>query len=95
MTKRRFGARSSRAVEIGRSAVEVRLQDGADVLVARLAQVPVDAERCVDERRLLHVEPHEVPEPGGVSDQLADVGARELLVEGKPEMGELERDVDA
>ena len=36
-----------------------------------------------------------LPRAGRMRDELADVRARELLVEGEPEMGELERDVDA
>ena len=82
-------------LEIAGRAVEVRLEHGADVLVALLAQAPVDTERCVDERRLLHVEAHEVPEPRCVRHQLADVRACELLVESETEVGELQRDVDA
>ncbi len=35
-----------------------------------------------------------LPTPGGVRDELADVRARERLVEGEPEVGQLERDVD-
>ena len=35
-----------------------------------------------------------LPTAGGVRDELADVGARELLVEGEAEMGQLERHVD-
>ena len=81
-------------LEVGRRAVEVRLEDGADVVVALLAQRPEHAQRRVDERRLLHVEPDEVADAGGVRDELADVRARELLVEAEPEVRQLQRDVD-
>ena len=88
------GRQVEERLEVGGRAVEVRLQDGADVLVTVLAQRPVHPERRIDEGRLLHVEPDEVPARGGVGDELADVGLRELLVEGEPEVRELERDVD-
>ena len=82
-------------LEIGRRAVEVGLQHRADVLVALLAEAAVDAQRRVDVERLLHVEPDEVAAGGGVRDELADVRARELLVEGEAEVRQLQRDVDA
>src|SRR5512133_4292848 len=56
---------------------EVRLQDGADVLVPALAQAAVDAERGVDVARLLHVDADEVPPGRGVLDELGDVASRE------------------
>ncbi len=95
MTRRRFGRSGSELREIVLAAVEVRLQDGADAVEAVLAQPAVDAERRVDERRLLHVDADERVEVAGVLDEPLDVPVRELLVELEPEMGELEGDVRA
>ena len=94
MTKRRFGSSGSSSSRSPGRAVEVRLEHGADVRVTLLAERPEHAQRRVDERRLLHVEPDEVADAGGMGDELADVRARELLVEAEPEVGQLERDVD-
>src|SRR5581483_8448523 len=79
--------------EVVLGAVEVGLEDGADVVVTALAQAPVDAERRVDVGGLLHVDPDEVAERRGVLDELGEVAERELLVDRETEMGELERDV--
>ena len=80
--------------EVALRADEVRLEHGADAVVTRLAQPPVDPERRVDDARLLHVDPHEAPEALGHVHDALDVRVRELLVELEAEMRELERDVD-
>ena len=80
-------------VEVVRSAVEVRLQDRADVLVARGPQALVDPERRVDELGLLHVDAHEEVAARGVRDEAFDVRVRGLLVEGEPEVRQLQREV--
>ena len=73
--------------------VEVRLEHGPDCVVALAAQALVRAQRHVDERRLLHVDADERPEPLGPTYEPLDVRVRELLVDVQPQMRELERDV--
>ena len=93
MTKRRLGASGSSDSRSLLGPEEVRLQHGADVVVTRLAQPAVDAERRVDDARLLHVDPDEAAEPLRDLDDPLDVRVRDLLVELEAEMGQLERDV--
>ena len=82
-------------LEIGFAAVEVRLEDGADVVVACFAEPAVDAERGFDARRLLHIHAEEVAVPRGMPDELRDIPVRELLVEREAKVRQLERDVRA
>ena len=78
---RRFGCSGSSDSRSSGGAVQVRLEDGADVVVAGLAQAAVDPQREVDERRVLHVDTDEVPEAPGFGDEPLDVRVAELLVE--------------
>ena len=89
------GGERQQPVEVVGSAVEVRLQDRADVLVARSPQALVDPERRVDELGLLHVDAHEEIATRGVRDEALDVRMRGLLVEGEPEVRQLQREVGA
>src|ERR1035437_1485833 len=72
---------------------EVRLQDGADVVVTGLAQAPVDAEGRLDPLRLLHVDADEVVERGRFAHEPLDVAVRDIFAVVEAEMGELEDDV--
>ena len=81
MTSRRFGCERQQLVEVARRPVQVGLQDAADVVVAALAELAVDAERRVDDGGLLHVDAHRVAERGGMGDDRGDVLERELLVD--------------
>ena len=92
MTSRRFGASGSSDVEVVGRAVEVGLQHGADVVEALFAQPAVDAQRRVDELRLLHVD---ADERSPRSSSCAMFVVRELLVDLEPEVRELQRDVRA
>ena len=64
-------------LEIVGCPVEVRLEHRADVVEARFAQPSIDAERRVDELRLLHVDPDERP----LLEQAAQVLEGQLLVD--------------
>ena len=92
--KPQVGAQREQGRQIGLGAVEVRLQHGADVLVARLTEAAVDPQGRLDQARLLHVDPNEVPELARPLDEALDVHVGQLLVELEAEMSELERDVD-
>ena len=74
-------------------AAQVGLQHHAQVLVPRLAQLPVQAQRVVRRRRVLHVDPDEVPVRRGVPDDVLEVLAAEVVREVEPERGELHADV--
>ena len=69
-------------------------EHAADGLAAALAQACVDAQRRVDEARLLHVDADEVAERRRVVDDGGDVLEGELLVDQQPEMRQLHRHVD-
>ena len=73
---------------VGRS-VEVGLEHGADVVESRLAQPAEDAERRVDELRLLHVDSDERP----LLEQAAEVLEGQLLVDVEAEVRELQRHI--
>ena len=90
---RRFGRAREQALEVVRRAVEVRLEHGSDAIVPGGAEALVDAQGRVDVLRLLHVDADERAERAGVRDQALDVRVRDLLVEGEPEVRQLERDV--
>ena len=80
-------------LEVVRRPVEVRLKDAADVLAAALTEPAVDAERRVDDARVLHVDPHEVAALGRVVDERAHVLVCQLLVDQEPQVGQLDRQV--
>ena len=82
-------------LEVGGRAVQVRLQDDADILVPAPPQALVDLEGRGDEPRLLHVDPHELAETAGVGDDPLEVVVRRLGVERESEVRELESDVRA
>ena len=75
--------------------VQVRLQHRPDAFEALLSQPAVAAQRRVDERRLLHVDPDEGPEALRVLYEPLYVRVRELVIELEAEVRELERDVRA
>ena len=76
-------------VDVVDRPAQVGLEDDADVLVAGLAQLAVEAERVVGAARVLHVDADEVPAPGRVADDALEVGAAELVAELQPERGQL------
>src|SRR5829696_2218977 len=82
-------------LEVARRAVQVRLEDGPDVVEACLAQPPVRAQRRVDVPRLLHVDADEGAAAARVLDEPEHVRVRELLVDVEAEVGELQRHVAA
>ena len=90
---RRFGRDGSSRWRSSGAAVEVGLQDGADALEPGGAQPLVDPQRPADVVRLLHVDPDERAQLAGARDEPGDVLVRGFLVEGEPEVRELERDV--
>ena len=69
------------------------LEHDADVVEPRLAQLPVEPQRVVGRRRVLHVDPHEVAALGGVTNDGLEVPPAELVAELEPEPSELHRDV--
>ena len=74
---------------------EVRLENGADLVEPALSEPTVDAERRVDELRLLHVDPDEAAAFGCVLDEQAHVLEREFFVDLEPEVRQLQRGVGA
>ena len=81
------------AREIALRPPQVRLEDDADVLVALGAERPVELERSVGGRRVLHVDPHEVPARGCVSDDSLEALTTELEIELEPEPRQLHRHI--
>src|SRR3954462_8816363 len=77
------------APEIRGRAMQVALQDDADVVAPTRAQTLVETERRVDDRALLHVDPQAHAEV----EQARGAREHQLVVEGDAEMGQLERDV--
>ena len=69
------------------------LENDTDILVAVRAQLPVERERAVGGRRVLHVDAHEVPARGRVEHDVLEVLAAEVEIELEAEPGELDRDV--
>ena len=87
------GSAREEALEVGGRAVEVGLKHGAHAVVPRVAEALEETERQVDVLRLLHVDADEGSELAGARYESLDVGVRDLLVEGQPEVRELECDV--
>ena len=69
------------------------LQDDTDVLATVGAHRPEELESAVGGRRILHVDPHEVPARGCVDDDSLEVLAAELEVELETKPRELHRHV--
>ncbi len=79
--------------EISLRPSQIGLQDDTDVLVALRTQRPIELERTVGGRRILHVDPDEVPTRGCVDDDGLQVVATELEIELEPEPRQLHRHV--
>src|SRR5215217_4722527 len=60
-------------LEIGRGAIEVRLQNGADVVMPIAPKAAIDPQRVVDPSRFLHVDADEVAMRCGVCDDVGHV----------------------
>ena len=73
--------------------LEARLQDDADVLVPRRAQLTVDPQRVVGGRRVLHVDAHEVLALRSVAHDGLEILVEELVAEVQAERGQLHADV--
>ena len=85
--------RSASAGDVRERAAQVGLQHDPDVLVARRAELAVEAQRGVGRRRVLHVDADEVAARLRVRHDRLEVLAAELLVELEAEPGELDGDV--
>ena len=93
LQSRTFGRRSASALDVVERAAQIRLQDDADVLVAGLAQLAIEAQRVVGRRRVLHVDAHEAVIFRGLSHDVLEVRAARVVGEPEAEPGELDADV--
>ena len=82
-----------KALEVVARAQQVRLEDRPNVVVAALAQAHERPERGLEVLRLLHVDADERAQAPGMGNEPLHVRVCDLLVEGEPEVGQLERDV--
>ena len=80
-------------VDVVERAPQPRLEHDAEVLVPVLAELAIEAERVVGRRRVLHVDPDEVPVAGRGAYDVEEVFAAEVVRQLEPERGELDADV--
>ena len=86
------GVERQQRCDVGLRAAQVRLQTHADVRVIG-AHAPVDVERRIDERALLHVDPDHVAERFRTLDDGAQVYFACILRDVESELRELDRDL--
>ena len=86
-------AERDRVLDVLRRAAQVRLQDDADVVVAREGPLE-DAQGGIGNARPFHVDPHEwIGQRRGARQNLGQVARAHLFVDEQTERGQLERDV--
>src|SRR5437588_82697 len=88
----RLQVRAFAEADADAAAIEVRLDDHTDGLIARV-EVDYEVECAVDVLAGLHVDADEAGDFGGVADELFDVVAAGFGGKIEPELRELERDV--
>ncbi len=86
-------ARARQPLGVGDGSLQRGLEDRADARVAFVAELPVEAQRVVRRRRVLHVDPDEPVRRLGGGEHAFDVPLAEVVVELQPEPGRLDADV--
>ena len=95
LAKAHARSQRNRALDVLRSAAQIRLQDDADVVVTREGAFEY-AQRRVGDARAFHIDPHErVGQRGSAREDLLEVAQAHLFVDQQPERRQLHRNVGA